>query len=309
MKMLMLLLSLLLAGAAQAQMKVKTGGEKGTYHKMFLNLSETCGPLEEEMPLSSGSRENVDDLLANKAYLAFVQSDVLFMIDNEERKIDNLKTLYALHNEEVHVVTPVQTRFKKSEYAGLKKVDIAFNSVGDLVGQPVGAVGGSARTIEFISKRANLNLQVKEFGNNDELRGAMEKGEIAAGIYVGGQPLESVTVLGPSFKLIPFPDVLINGLSKWYGPAKLSYAKLGARGVPTVAAEAVLVARVLSNPERVKQYALLRTCITQHLGDLQDNGHPKWADVKAENHGRWTWYELPSVASEPAKTSDKKKKS
>jgi TRAP-type uncharacterized transport system substrate-binding protein len=312
-KLILSFLAALLAATVQAQspfqgtaMKVKTGGEKGTYHAMFANLIETCGPLEEELS-PGGSEENVEALIANKASAAFVQSDVLFFWDNNVKKLDNVRTVYALHNEEVHFATPVQTRFHKSEYGGLKKTDIAFNQVADLAGQPVGAVGGSKYTAEFISQKGNLNLQIRQFASNDELRGAMERGEIAAGIYVGGQPLGSVEALGAGFKLLPFNEMLISALSRWYEPAKLSYPKMGAKGTPTIAAEALLVGRTLNNQEKVKQFAALRDCITQHLGDLQDNGHPKWQDVKAENRGKWTWYELPSTKPATVTKAAKKK--
>src|SRR5574337_24249 len=90
---------------AQAQqVKVATGGPKGTYHALFANIAEKCGDQMAmiEVP-SSGSLENLDKLSGKEVGAAFMQTDALFA-SAQGRDLGNIKTLVAFNREAAHVV-------------------------------------------------------------------------------------------------------------------------------------------------------------------------------------------------------------
>ena len=113
--------ALLLGMAASAQeFVVSTGGKGNTYSKMFNQFSAQCQN-EVGVPFvereSTGSVENLDRLLANEVPAANVQVDVLhFRARNED--LSRIKALFALHPEEIHLVTTTATR-KEGQTMGM----------------------------------------------------------------------------------------------------------------------------------------------------------------------------------------------
>ena len=64
--------------AAQT-LQVSTGGPKGTYHQMLLEMRAICTDGIQLIPMeSSGSVENLARLVGNKVNGAFTQTDVLW---------------------------------------------------------------------------------------------------------------------------------------------------------------------------------------------------------------------------------------
>ncbi len=108
-------LSLLSAAAVSAQsvLNVATGAEGGTYATMLKNMGQVYENTSFLKQLhTTGSIENLDDLLGNQASLAFVQLDVLkarAQIDHDPRTTQ-IRTLVALHREELHLIAQHQKR-------------------------------------------------------------------------------------------------------------------------------------------------------------------------------------------------------
>ena len=302
---------MLYGAPALADVKVSTGSEAGSYHAAFGDIVKICGlPLEEWT--SKGSNENIERAARNQTHAFFAQTDALFVYDGSVRKLDNIKTIISLYPEEVHFVTPVESKFRKKGFTSFgEKV---FNTVGDLGGYPVGVIAGSGSqtTAEFIADKLKSGstpfYEVRTYQNEDALKNAVASGQVAAAVLVGGQPLGSVEKYGPAFKILPVDDGIISRLSKYYDTSKLSYSKMNAKGTITLATSSGIFGRTLNDKEKLAVFAAIRQCVTEKIGTFQDDGIPKWADVKPEEHGRWSWMDLPSPQSAAAPEAKVKKR-
>lgn len=296
-------------GAAQAQpqdLAVATGScskdSCSTYVTMFRELKSRCSggiPLTEV--LSNGSVESVDRLLNNEVNAGIVQTDVLFWRRRTE-DLNNIKTLVALHPEEIHFVAKVNSGLKTSGNTfGFDKQDIVFTSVDNLAGYRVGVVAnsGSMVTARLIRAEGNINYQVVLYDSYEKLQAALESAAVQAMVLVGGSPLPAVASLDPSYKLLGFSQNLQTALKDIYKPATLNYTKMNASGVKSLATEANLVTREYKTPQMVSSLAALRSCAMSAIPELKEarGTHKKWQSVHIENQGKWPWYELPVVSA------------
>lgn len=286
---------------ADAQtLKVATGSAKLTYSTMFKEMVQHCGntlPLVEVN--SNGSMDNVDKLVGNEVNAGFVQSDVLWLRARTE-ELGNVKTLLALHNEQVHIIAPVKSGLKAGGVLGVLGVlgvggsEVVINDITGLAGQRVAATGGSAVTAKVIRLQSEIPFTVVEYPNNDAVIAAVTKGEAAAAIVVGGQPLPLVRGLNASFKLLAIPPAVQERLKGVYRTTRLNYSNLNAAGVPTVATDALLVTREYKTERMVGALASFRGCVLSKVDELKETTgtHPAWQAVDAANRGKWAWYEL-----------------
>lgn len=284
---------------AQTQLKVSTGGNTGTYSRMFKEFQNVCKDqiMQIEMP-SKGSVENMDRILGNEVNAAIVQTDVLFHRARNE-DLGSIKTLFALHPEEVHVITPTVSPIKAGGVAGIGAKSVQFNSVSDLAGRAVAAWGGSIVTAQVIRLQSEVNFTVAEVADFKAAKAALDKGDVAAIVMVGGQPMADVQTLSNAYKLLPFTEVMMGKLKSVYVPAKLNYSGMGqgGSGVQSIATEALYVTRAYKTPKYVESLAALRGCFKNKVDELAETTgtHKKWAAVNADNTGKWSYYELPTV--------------
>lgn len=281
-------------------LKVATGGATGTYSKMLKEIGATCGSLVTitEQP-TSGSIENVNLIVGNQVNAAFVQTDVLHYRAATE-DLGGIKTLLALHPEEVHLVTidgPQKAEGIMSK-VGLGDKVVALNTVKDLKDRTVGAAGGSFITAQVIRLQSEVNFKTVEFPDNKALLAALAAGKVDAALMVGGSPLGAVAELKGGYKLLTFPDDVTAKLKNVYRPARLNYSNINARGIATVATDALFVTREYKTAKFVDALSKLRGCIIDNLYDFKESTgmHPKWQLVDAGNKGKWPYYELPTVA-------------
>lgn len=297
------------AAMAQSQLKVSTGSPSGTYSKMFKEFQAVCKDqiLQIEMP-SSGSIENVDRLVGNEANAAIVQTDVLyFRARNED--LSGVKTLFSLFPEEVHVITKVDSPIHEGGTLGIGKKPIQLNKIEDLNGRTVVSWGGSFITAQVIRLQSEIGFNVAEVKDFKQAKEALDSGQAAAIIMVGGQPMADVASLNRDYKLIPFSDAVTGKLKAVYSPAKVTYSGMGqgGSGIQTIATDSLFVTRAYKTPKMVESLAALRSCFVNNVDAIaeQTGTHKKWASVKVENQGKWAWYELPST--QPVVTVGKKK--
>lgn len=286
------------------QVKVATGGPKGTYHALFTNIADKCGS---EMAIvgvnTSGSLENLDKLAGKEVGAAFMQTDALFA-SAQGRDLGNIKTLVAFHKESVHVVAPVASGLKTSgNMVGFGKQDIVFSTAEDLNGYRVAAAGGSVITSQLIKLQGQLNWTIVPVDSNDAALAAIKSGQVQAAVMVGGQPLGNVKALGPEFKLLGFRQQTVDLLKTVYVGDKLSYPKLSPNAVTTLATEALLVTRTVNTPERLATLSNFRTCVLRNVPEWQDadGAHPAWSQVDVANKGKWAFYDLPVSAKASVK--------
>lgn len=300
-----LLLSVFLSLSVQSQaqqLKVATGGAKGTYSALFKEIASRCGTL---LPFieqnTSGSMENMDLLLGNQINGAFVQTDVLFFRARSE-DLSGIKTLLALHPEEVHVLA-LNVTYKEGGTTVFGKTiggnEVVIKNVSDLSNRVVGAAGGSFISAQIIRLQSEIPFTVKQYDDGSKVLAALKSGEIQAGLFVGGSPLGDLKDLGPEFKLLSFGEDTVGKLKGVYRPAKISYTKMGtsSTGVQTIATDALFVTREYKTPKMVEGLALLRSCVLSSLDELKETTgtHPKWQTITVDNKGKWAWYNLPTT--------------
>ncbi|HDR9174397.1 hypothetical protein KDW82_08960 [Burkholderia vietnamiensis] len=282
------------SGAAHAQaLTVATGDPAGTYSRMFKELNARCGQsiaLTEQS--SKGSMDNIDSIEGNQVNGAFVQTDVLvWRAQNED--LSGVKTLVALAPEEIHVIARADGKTEGGIF-GIGAKRRMFNSVVDLAGQKVGAVGGSIISAKVIALKANIPYTVVEFPDNKTALNALQHGDIDGVVAVGGSPLKVVSDLDASYKLLSFPKNVLENVNilKVYRPTKVSYPRMNAVGIPTLSTDALFVTRDYKTPQYAKGLVSLRQCLYAHLQELRETTgtHPKWQLVSADNRGKWGWY-------------------
>ena len=286
--------------AAQAQqVKIGTGGPKGTYHALYVNIAEKCGA---EMAIievpSDGSLTNLDRLAGKEIGAAFLQTDALFA-SAQGRDLGNIKTLVAFNKESVHVVALASSGLKTAgNMVGMNKQDIVFNTAEDLAGMNIAAAGGSVVTAQLVKAQGQVNWTIVPVDSNDVALAALKAGKVQAVMMVGGQPLGNVRALGPEFKLLGFKQGTVDLLKTVYVADKLSYPKLATSAVTTIATEALLVTRTVNTPDRLAALASFRSCVLKNVPEWQDadGAHPAWGGVDINNKGKWAYYDLPAPA-------------
>ena len=284
---------------AQTQLKVATGGATGTYHRMFTEFQQACKDqiMQIEVP-SKGSVDNMDKLLGNEVNAAIVQTDVLFYRARNE-DLGGIKTLFALYPEEVHVITAAVSPILEGGTIGFGKKPAVFNTVNDLQGRAVAAWGGSIVTAQVIRLQSEINFTVTEVADFKAAKVALDAGQVAAIVMVGGQPMDDVKALNNAYKLLAFPEATMGKLKSVYVPAKLNYSGMGqgGSGVQSIATESLFVTRAYKTDKYVQSLGALRGCFKANIADLQEQTgmHKKWNAVNPDNAGKWSYYTLPET--------------
>lgn len=280
------------------QVKVATGGPKGTYHALFANIADKCG---QDMAMvetpSSGAVENLDLLTGKQVGAAFMQTDVLFA-SAQGRDLGNIKTLVAFNREAVHIIALANSGLKSGGTLGIGAKDVTFTTAEDLSGHTIAAAGGSVVTAQLLKLQGQVNWTIVPVESNDAAMAALKAGQVQAVVMVGGQPLPYVSGLGSGFKLLGLRPQTVELLKTVYTPEKLSYTKLSVSAVPSVATDALLVTRTYNTPEKIDMLAAFRACVIKNVPVWQDadGAHPAWSGVDVNNKGKWAYYDLPTPA-------------
>jgi len=298
-------LAMVASVAFAQQLKVATGDAKSgsTYSVMFNQLKEECSaeglPLVEQT--TSGSVENMDLLLGNQVNAAIMQTDIMWL-KSRTQDLGSLKTLFTMHPEEVHflalnVAQKTGALDKVKGLFGSSSNNAPMQEIGQLANRRVGAAGGSILTANVIKLQTDIPYQIQEYPSTAAAIEGLNKGEIDAVIAVGGAPLGSMKDLDRNYRLLEVPESVVGKLKNVYVPARISYSKMGASGVSTVATDAIFVTRDYKTAKYVEGLSKLRACLFKNIDDLKESTgmHPKWNDVHIENKGKWTWYELPQA--------------
>jgi uncharacterized protein len=282
--------------------------EGSTYSSILGTLAETCST--DELPLAevntNGGVTNLSMLRDNKVKAAVIPTSVLFASKMENATaVANIRTVVALHPEQVHLVARADTKTEGGVNLGkfnLGGDKITYNKPEDLRGRQVGAVGGSVVDARIISDLLKIGWTVREFPKTSEMVAALTSGTVDAAIFVAGSPSGAVAGL-PSgrFKLLP-----IRGnadTATVYSAAKVQYENMNLNAaVDTLSQQALLVTRTWRSPEMLDNISRLRSCFYSNLARIQDKTgtHAAWQTIKDDEQGKWAWYDLPKVAAAPA---------
>lgn len=256
---------------------VISGGVTGTYIKIAADLADALdrGYALRVLPIiGKGSVRNIEDLLLLRGIdIAIVQSDVLDFYKRAEIMPgieDKIRYLTKLYDEEVHL---------------LARADIG--SVDDLRGQRVnfGTEGsGTFMTAGIVFDELGVDVEVTTYPEPEALE-RLRQGDLAALVFVGGQPLRLVAEATPEdgLRLLPIPAEEVEGA---YLPAALtasSYPELVPAGssVPTIAVGAVMAGYNWpeGHPRYRKVQAFVEAFFTAFDKLKQPPYHPKWQQV------------------------------
>ena len=291
------------AAKAQPVFKVATGAEKGsTYTQMFTELSQACPAPATGVVLNpqytNGSVENLKLITENKVHGAFVQSDFLFMMKAQDAaKVANVRTIVGLHPEELHFIARADTKKEGGYGYGKFKIggkEITFNTLEDLRGRPVGAVGGSVTSGQAVSQFSGLGFSIVPFANNDALKSALLDGTVDSILVVGGAPHALVESLDQRFRLLPVSPMVAQVLKDVYTPTQVSYSNLQQAGVPTLSTQALFVTRTFASQSMQDAIKKIRSCVQSKIPELKDTlgTHAKWQAVQVGNDGKWPLYDF-----------------
>lgn len=285
---------------APVEFLVAAGSSSGTYKKFLEQMSAvTSDIITFKLADSSGSVENLDLLINNSVMGAFMHSDVLFF-RAQTTDMSRFKTLIALYSEEVHFLALNTPKRTIGGTLGYGKTVVTVNSLDDLkAGVRVGAAGGGAITAQTIRLQAQLPFDFVPFTSGTALMAALEAGEIDVAIYVGGAPLPNIEKLGPAYKLIPVGDRTATMLKSVYKTASLTYPRMRPEAVPTLAADALFIAREYRTPRFVNALRTFRDTFYSRLDELKEvpGNHRKWNEVSSDAKGKWPYMEFAPTTS------------
>jgi TRAP transporter TAXI family solute receptor len=261
----------------QGTVGVVTGGVDGTYIRIGADLQDVLdnGDSLRILPiLGRGSVQNVADMLFLRGVdVAIVHSDILAYakLKHLYPGIDqSVQYITKLYNEEVHI---------------LARPDIA--ALTDLQGQPVNIdkIGsGTAMTAMLMFDTLGIDPNWR----TDDQRAALEKlrnGEIAAMVYVVGQPAKLFTELPRDTHLHFLPVSLTQALANVYEQGVITAADYPnlMEGGPVATLSVGSVMAVYGWPqgsERFKKVARFVDAFFDNFGQFQKPPrHRKWLEV------------------------------
>jgi len=281
------------AMAVDAQYKIVTASERGTYIQIGKDLAKLVAPaagIELQALPSVGSSENVERLRYEPGVkLAMVQSDVyqafldLAANGNAEAGtlIRPLRVVMPLYNEEIYFIA---------------RADSALNFVHEIkdakinVGPLRSGTAMSATTIF----RQMFGAPIAEgkasyLSNEDALVQLTVDKTIDVVVVVGGQPTKLLVDMKPEsralIKLLKFdanqPESKA-ALQTYFATnvRAASYPNLLEEDVPSVAVRAYLVTYDYKVSGTVDHLGRFAQSLCQNFEQLQTQGHPKWREVE-----------------------------
>jgi TRAP-type uncharacterized transport system substrate-binding protein len=289
------------------QFKVGQGSVTGTYTEAFKELAEACStsslPLVPAFPDGKGDgANNLEALVNSRAQAAFVRNDIIFW-QGQNGQLGNIKTLFTLWPETVHILALTQSKLKEGGTLGFGKKTVVLSTISDLNGRRLGAVGANQITANVLKSQGQLGFEIVPCTDAKACIGLLNAGEIEAVIFTAGKPLPIFEKLDATYKLLAITPDVAKKVELVYRPTTITYSNLAAAfNVPTVEADAIFVTKVFNTESKRVQLAELRDCFYKRLDELKDEGSPRWQNVEQSNRGKWPWYELPAnTAQAPVK--------
>ncbi len=280
---------------AQTPFKVASNSSSGTYDRMLGEIIAVCNSDELEIvsaDVKGGAVGNLDALYNNKVNAAFMHSDVFMSSAQADPNYNRFQTLVALYPEPIHVLALKVS--KTTENGALHWGKAAFGSLAETKGYKVGAAGGGVVTARILQGQGEGGFSVVPYNDGNEVIAALDKGEIAAAIFVGAAPLPNLEKLDKQkYKLIPIGATIENKVQGVYRPASVNYPGLTSGPLHTLAPMATLMTKKYTTPAMIDMQRKFRDCFNTHLGELKDGHSPNWEFVEAGDHGVLTWYEIP----------------
>lgn len=279
---------LLLGTSLYGEIGIISGSKTGTYIKIAHDIAYVMGKEHIKVKVYEGnSLENIKGVLGNKKYqFAIVQSDALNYYDREIYKkgklSDEIKMLFPLYNEEIHIVVN-----KKSK----------INSVADLEGKRVNmSTSGSWVTGQNIKNEVGINWIEDRESNRTVAFKELLNNKLDAIIYVSGKPTGDFVwkkEISKYIKLIPYesdmytPTIISSKDYDWVeGEVKSSAVKSILVTYNYTEEKAKKYPRFREYIQNIKNIALI---VNNNLTYLREHRHPKWKEIKPMNYKSVNW--------------------
>ena len=266
------------ARANAGTVTIISGGIDGTYIRVASDLAAVLddGATPRILPvLGKGSLQNIADILYLRGVdIGIVQSDVLAFVrqrhlyPNIEQSVQYIAKLY---DEEVHVL--VRKDITRIEDLAGQKVNV------DLAGS------GTAMTASLMFEQLGVQVQATNLDQPTALE-KLRLGELAAIVFVSGQPVRLFLNIPPDSGLHFVSVPLTDQLAQTYLPAELSHASypsLVDDGAPVATIAVGSVMAVFAFPPSNERYGKIARFIDAFFAKfaelLKPPRHPKWKDV------------------------------
>jgi TRAP transporter TAXI family solute receptor len=291
----------LTARANAGTVGVVSGGIDGTYVRIAADLASVLDDGDRLRVLSvlgKGSVQNIADIMFLRGIdIGIVQSDVLAYA-RRERLFPSVSTLIQyiakLYDEEVHVIA-------RRDIAGIEA----------LADQPVNIDvrgSGTAMTASLLFDGLGIQIQPRHEVQDLALE-RLRRGEIAALVYVAGQPTRLFSGLGADSGLRFLPVPLAPALLETYLPSRIGHAQYPAlvpegADVETIAVGAVMA--VYAWPPETERHRKVARFVDAFFDNfesfLRPPRHPKWREVNlaAQVPG---WTRFPAAANRVPRTA------
>ncbi len=283
------------ANAANADYKIVTGSERGTYIQIGRDLAKFVGPAAEinlESVPSAGSTENVRRLRHEAGVkFALVQSDVYqAYLDqaasgNKEARdlIKPLRVILPLYDEEIYFIVRADSNLNF-----VHEIKDAKISAG-----PIGS--GTALTTTTLYRQmfgqSPADAKIQFQSNEEGLAKLVSEKTVDVVAIVAGQPAKVLADMKAEarglirmLKVDPKEPSIQTAL-KTYFPATVkasSYPNLLTEDLPSLTVKAFLVTYDYEKATPVAYLSAFARSLCSNFPKLQAEGHPKWREVKLE---------------------------
>ena len=219
---------------------------------------------------TSGSVENIDLMLADKAKLALVQKDALARLASQRREILPMIELFP---EEVHLFTSETAQITR--FADLEGKTIACGS----------HESGSCLTARQINNLYGMHWRIHTLAA-DRMLAAVRSAELDAGLFVGGKPIRLLENAS-GIRMLDIPQK--TGFDAYYRRdviSQMDYPWME-RTVHTYSVPAVLAVAVDQILDEGKLVGSLLMELLTKESVLRKHGHAKWKEVVFTGTGLW----------------------
>ena len=300
---LILLAFVLGINVSQAQLRVLTGSDHGTYLELANDMNKLL-PKEPKLmnndtvlvPFlkikgTAGSVANFDLITGANSdeKVAFMQLDVLFSkrmddVINNTKYTDNLMILMPLNVEAIHLFT---------------KEESSINSLATANGKTI-AIGnkleGTYTTVMYMQSVSKVDWQNNNTSSQEALR-PLILDKIDAFFVVSTPPMDMLKVLpiktGMKFKLVSLEN--INGWADHYTPMTIPAGTYNWQktDVSTYGVPSVVVVNMDKVTDEEKELLLQwRANTIENLENLKANGHPTWKTATVSEWDSSIWPQM-----------------
>lgn len=276
---------------AQAEYKIVTANEKGTYFAIGVDLAKIVAPAADislEVLPTNGSAANIKHLRYDPGVkLAIVQADVYqAFVDRASRNseastiIKPLRVILPLYNTEIHYIV---------------RADSPYNYLHDIKDARIngGVVGSGAALITHTLYRMMFNAAIPEakdsyLSNEEALVKLIGDKSVDVVVVAAGQPAPLISNMKPEaqkyIKLLKFDTAHPSAKLPLtvYSSSTIraaSYPQLLQQDFTTVSVGAYLVTYDFNLKGTVGALTKFARSLCENFPVLQEKGHPKWREV------------------------------